>query len=85
MRDGMVRRSNRAHGARYTCCSAGTTKVRTRTLYRPLNAARAKRRLAGWLLLCGVLLAVPIGILLAWTYQQLRNEAFYQYQAASTG
>jgi hypothetical protein len=54
-------------------------------LYRPLNAARAKRRLAGWLLLCGVLLAVPIGILLAWTYQQLRNEAFYQYQAASTG
>src|SRR5919108_331651 len=30
MRDGMVRRSNRAHGARYTCCSAGTTKVRQR-------------------------------------------------------
>jgi signal transduction histidine kinase len=57
--------------------------VRTRTSYRPLNAAQAKRRLAGWLLLCGVLLAVPIGILLAWTYQQLRNEAFYQYQAAS--
>jgi two-component system phosphate regulon sensor histidine kinase PhoR len=54
-----------------------------RSSYRPLNAVEAKRRLALWLFACGLLLAVPIGVLLLWTYQQFRNEAFYQYQTAA--
>ncbi|MGH6804248.1 MAG: ATP-binding protein, partial [Methyloceanibacter sp.] len=57
--------------------------MRTRSPYRPLNAAQAKRRLALWLFCCGLLLAVPIGVLLVRTYLQLRNEAFYQYQTAA--
>ena len=57
--------------------------MRTRSSYRPLNAVEAKRRLALWLFACGLLLAVPIGVLLLWTYQQFRNEAFYQYQTAA--
>jgi two-component system phosphate regulon sensor histidine kinase PhoR len=57
--------------------------VRTGSSYRPLNAVEAKRRLALWLFACGLLLAFPIGVLLLRTYQQFRNEAFYQYQTAA--
>ena len=57
--------------------------MRTGSSYRPLNAVEAKRRLALWLVACGLLLAVPIGVLLVRTYQQFRNEAFYQYQTAA--
>ena len=57
--------------------------MRTGSAYRPLNAVEAKRRLALWLFACGLLLAVPIGVLLLWTYQQFRNEAFYRYQTAA--
>ncbi len=54
-----------------------------RSAYRPLNAVQARRRLLFGLLLFGVLLALPVGFLLIRAYHQLRNEAFYQYQAAA--
>ncbi len=51
--------------------------------YKPLAAARQRRRLGLALLACGVLLAVPVGYLLLRVYQQLRNEAFYRLQTAA--
>ncbi|MGH8582106.1 MAG: sensor histidine kinase [Gammaproteobacteria bacterium] len=51
--------------------------------YKPLAAARQRRRLGLALLACGVLLAVPVGYLLHRVYEQLRNEAFYRLQTAA--
>ena len=46
------------------------------------QCGRGQAPLALWLFACGLLLAVPIRVLLLWTYQQFRNEAFYRYQTA---
>ncbi len=54
-----------------------------RSPHRPLPVRSAKRRLALGLVLSGVVLAIPVGVLVVLSYEQLRHERFYQYQAAA--